>query len=556
MLRLFALITDWIGRVFEIPYRFIQTIGRWRALRSAGTAGVGMLGSEVKTLSPVAAFFRGVGFVLLILVAVAAVGSAAYGLWYLNHTWELERQLGGPLPWARPYWLPALFGLFLLACVAGWWLWTLVGPLREPTDFADIYAAWVEGRAALEANGLVLTDLPVYLVLGRPASGAGSFFSAARVGFPVPGVPARGDAPIQIYANAHGIYVACPKVSLLSKWAEMLAADLPPPPPAAAQTLFDDPKPDDETPAAAPARPAWPLNPLLLEDDGAGGGGTAVAVRPKVRVTPSLLYDAAAADRERARLRYLGRLIAHNRHPFCGVNGVVLLVPFASLDDEAATNQAVTACKLDLEAVRAGLKVECPVLGVVCDLEQADGAAAFFRAVPDDRKDRLLGQPFPLVPDLLADKLPPSVLSSLRWTGEGLDRIALRAAKISGEGSEAATLQYNTGLCRFANAVRHREEAAAQVFAAAAVGQDGRPARFGGGFLAATGPDPDRDQAFVAGLFRLLAEQQNYVTWTPAAKAEDAAYRGWTAVGYLTLFVFVLAVAFALARHVREMVVG
>ena len=298
--------------------------------------------------------------------------------------------------------------------------------------------------------------------------------------------------------------------------------------------------------------PAWPLNPLLLEDDGTGG--TASAVRVKPRVTPSLLHDGPSANHERARLRYLGRLIAHNRHPYCGVNGVILLVPFASLDDEAATNQAVTACKLDMEAVREGLKVDSPVLGVVCDLEQADGATAFFRSVPDDRKDRLLGQPFPLVPDLTSDRLPPAVLSTLRWTGDGLDRIVLRAVKISGEGSEAASLQYNTGLCRFASAVRQREAAAGQIFAAAAVAPDGRLARFGGGFLAATGLDPARDQAFVSGLFRLLAEQQNYVTWSNAAQSEDSAYRAWTAVGYLTLFVFVMGVAFAIARHVRDLI--
>ncbi len=549
MLRLFTLITDWIGGIFEIPYKFIQTIGRWRALRKIGTSSVSMVGDEVQTLSPAGAFFRGIGFVLLVLVAIAAVGGALYGLWRLNSAWELERQLSGPFPWARPYWLPALFLLFLAACAAGWWLWNLIGPLREPTDHRDIHAAWVEGRAALEANGLVLTDLPVYLVVGRPASGTGSFFSASRTGFPVAGIPARGDAPVQVFANSHGIFVACPKVSLLSRLAELLAADLPPPPPAASQTLFDDPPPADDAPAA----PAWPREALLLEDE---GGAKAVSVRSKPRVVPNLMQDGYAVNRERARLNYLARLVAHNRHPFCGVNGVILLVPFASLENEAATNQAVTACQLDLESIRDGFKVDCPILGVICDLEQAEGASTFFRSVPEDRKDRLLGQPFPLEPDLAADRLALSVLSTLRWTGDGLDRIALKAAKIAGEGSESAVLNYNAALCRFTSAVRSHEEAASRIFAAAALGPTKSPSRFAGGFLAATGADPDRDQAFVAGLVRLLTEQQNYVTWTPAAKAEDSAYRTWTAIGYLTLFVFVLIVAFALAGQVREMISG
>ncbi|QEL19438.1 type VI secretion protein IcmF/TssM N-terminal domain-containing protein [Limnoglobus roseus] len=553
MMRFLALISDMIGSVLDIPYRFIQTIGKWRALKGGGVKTVGMFGQEVKGLSPVASFFRGAGFILFVLVAIAALGGAIYGLWWLNRAWELERQLGGPLPWARPYWLPALLVLFLTACIAGWWLWSLVGPLREPTDFADIYTAWVEGRAALEANGLVVTDLPVYLVIGRPASGAGSFFAASRIGFPVAGVPARGDAPVQVYGSPQGIFVACPGVSLLSRWAELLAADLPQTATGTSQTLFDESAPMDAA-AAHSVAPTWPLNPLLLADE--TGGGVATAAPTRLRTVPALLRDGVAADRELARLRYLGRLVAHNRHPYCGVNGVVLLVPFASLESEAATNQAVTACKLDLNALREGLKIECPILGVVCDLEQADGAAAFLRAVGDDRKDRLLGQPFPLAADVPTERLNAALLSTVHWSGDGLDRIVLRAIKVGDTGSEGEALVYNGGLCRFAAAVRQRESAMGEVFSAAATGPDGRPARFGGCFLAATGPDPARDQAFVGGLFRLLAEQQNYVTWTAAAKSEDAAYRGWTAVGYLTLFAFIVAVAVALVLHIRESLGG
>ncbi len=65
----------------------------------------------------------------------------------------------------------------------------------------------------------------------------------------------------------------------------------------------------------------------------------------------------------------------------------------------------------------------------------------------------------------------------------------------------------------------------------------------GGCYLAGTGPDGDRDQAFLAGVVRLALEQQNGVRWTGDALADDAAYQWYTRVGYALLAVFVVVVA-------------
>jgi hypothetical protein len=69
---------------------------------------------------------------------------------------------------------------------------------------------------------------------------------------------------------------------------------------------------------------------------------------------------------------------------------------------------------------------------------------------------------------------------------------------------------------------------------------------YGGCYLAATGADPEAEQAFVPGVFRLLIDNQNHVASTPAALAEETSYRTWTTYGYLAVLAFVMLVGVSL----------
>ena len=95
-----------------------------------------------------------------------------------------------------------------------------------------------------------------------------------------------------------------------------------------------------------------------------------------------------------------------------------------------------------------------------------------------------------------------------------------------------------------AGVMQERQQRLSRLISRLAVLEAGIPLHLGGCYFGATGPDASRDQAFVAGVFRRLLENQNHVSWTREAVAEEADYHHWTLYGYAGLAVFVLAVVF------------
>jgi len=290
-------------------------------------------------------------------VAVILVGLA-----YLNYKLDVGRLLGhAPSAFFRQIWLPLLFLLFYFLAWLGWWLWRLLRSPEDASEFPDIDAAWEEAKVALDRASIELTEVPLFLILGRPASGMAGIFEAARLGLTVDAVPRRPDAPVQVHANADGIYVSCTGASLLGRQAAILADEL-------------DEELTVREPASAAGRSLSPVGrPQLLEPaDASGDSSTGVAVaevppvepgtRPRRR-RPALLKDAAEVERLTARLKHLCRLIARDRRPHCPLNGILLVVPFAATAADEDANQTGAICRADLAAAREVLQVHCPHAG-------------------------------------------------------------------------------------------------------------------------------------------------------------------------------------------------
>ncbi|HEX5270581.1 MAG TPA: type VI secretion protein IcmF/TssM N-terminal domain-containing protein, partial [Gemmataceae bacterium] len=283
--------------------------------------------------------------------------------------------------------------------------------------------------------------------------------------------------------------------------------------------------------------------PLLLPDDGARA--PLAAEEPARAPRPELLKNTQAVERLRARLAYLGRLLARDRRPYCAANGLLVLVPFAAVATEADAAETATLGQFDLTTARAGLGVECPAFVLVCDLETAPGFGTFLRRLPEGRRERLLGHGLPLMPDVTAAEMPALVEAGTAWLRRALARLAYRLARTEEPGVESAwdAARDNAALFRFVSAFEQRETYLAHVLSRFAVPEGAPRLLYGGCYLAATGTDPAAEQAFVVGAFRLLTENQNNVAWTPAALAEEASHRTWTTYGYLGIAAFAIAVA-------------
>lgn len=544
-----SLIAKFFERIITFPIRIMMVVGKARAVRVMSKKSATMAGNEVSTLTGGQTFVRGLGLILLYAAIIAAILGAFYGLWYLNRFLDLERQLGGPLPALRPYWLPILFGLFVVSVLLCRSVLRNLGPLAEPKDYADIHAAWTEAQESLTAADIELKTVPVFILLGRAAGGVGAVANASRLAFPVRGVPDRGDAPIKVFANPQGVYVACPGVGLLSELAGRMTHEVGPTevPVISAKSVFDDDGDEDRSSALVVARQST-MDDLLLPDDIPSQRQTVGPVR-EIK-TPQLLAEAGTVRSNAARLSYLGRLLAFHRGPFCGANGVTLFIPTAALQTDPAADQATGCAAADLTALCDGLGTDLPAAVVACDLETVPGAGEFLHLTPPDRRDRLLGLPFPPRHDLAVDRLPEAVAGTVRWTGGAIERMLLKNVRV-GERPPIEELAGNTALYRFLAGVRAALPRLERVAARVAV-PAGRPAKFAGAYLAATGAEP-KNQAFLAGVFRILADNQNAVAWSASARTADAAYKLWSMLGYLVVGLCVIAIIVWAYYDVRGM---
>jgi hypothetical protein len=493
-------------------------------------------------------------FWLLVLFNVLFVLVGVVGLGLLQYYTGLDRLLRTRWLGLDRVWLPLCFlvgyGLFWLF----WWLWRLLGPDRQAGEFDDVEQAWSKAVAELNRAGIGLADVPVFLVLGRPAGGLDALFAAMRQPFQVRHAPGLG-TPLHVYANREAIFVTCEGASLLPVQAIRLEESAVEQAPLPAQDPLDlladigaGLVPEGEAvegaaPAAAQApRPEERSAGVLL----LGEPEPAAGAVPRRR-RPPLVKDDATVDLQTRRLRHVCRLLVRDRQPYCPVNGILLLVPLAATGDAVEASETAGVCRHDLETARSALQLDCPILAVLCDLDRLPGFHEVARHFPEGAAGpaRVLGQHFPLVPDLPPAETQTLIEGGLAWVADALLPLVVgrlwRREGEAGVTDRAAAVQVNMRLYEFLQSCRQHLRLLGRVAARAVVRDDGPPL-LGGCYAAGTGPD-ERDQAFLAGVVRRLLEHQNDVAWTPAALAEDAAYRRYARAGYVVLVGVVAAVA-------------
>jgi hypothetical protein len=554
----------WVGRQL-IPQRFRSNFVMMQLRRQSNLAADQAIGRAPFSWGK---FFRRL-FYLCVLVGIVI------GLYYLNAYLQLDLALRSPLAGLHRFWLPILFLLLFATGVLVRWLYRLLGPDTPTNDFPDIDEAWGEAMAALDRAGIDPTEVPLFLVFGRPAGSWDALFAASGLPLQVRNAPAREDAPLRVFAGRDALFVTCEGASLLGRQATLMSEappdpallNAPPPEPPAPLPLEAVPLPGGEAlgffdlPAGTPTAPAPaatalapaptavavaddPLAPLLAAEGGVGlleadVGPTADAARLAARRL-AILKRTDEVKRLTARLDYLCRLIAARRMPFCPVNGMLWVLPLAATSPEAEAGQVGVVCQRDRQTARDRLQVLCPSFVLVSDVDRLPGFPTLLKHVPEGPlRQKLVGPTLPLVPDLDEARERELGPQGVGWLCRTFfPTLAYRLFRLErpDEGQRWPAANDNARLVQLLGELRDRREPLARALTRGFPPDRGVPPLLGGCYLAATGADA-HDQAFAAGVFRQLIENQNNVAWTADAVAEERDYDRLRRLGYAAMAV-------------------
>jgi hypothetical protein len=356
--------------------------------------------------------------------------------------------------------------------------------------------------------------------------------------------PAGPLAPLHFYASRDAIYITCPGASLLGRHAANIALE-------GIDEQRGGGEVEDGPDADKTIRPSKKEKKVIRHLAQIAGRQMNVLERRAVRrelglPLPDITRSGAEVELARDRLAHLGRLLVRDREPFCAINGLLILAPVGGTDTEQDAQQTAEVVARDLATLRRTIKMKCPMLVLACDLEALPGFTDFIQRVsPKDRLGRL-GQRFPLAsPDLAGDTLEEKIDDSIHHLCNSYLRDwVYRLFKLDNDAGQRSTAA-NTGLYLFLDAMRARRKNLSRIVTHGLAKEGPTPLLYAGCYLAATGADKDRHQAFVAGVFKRLVENQNYVSWTDEAIAEDRGAHGRAALGYTLLGGLALALVAA-----------
>jgi hypothetical protein len=519
-----------------------------------------------------AADFRSWPLWVKVLVHVIILALILWGLYILNDLPVVQNLLltKADATIQRIY-LPLIFVLiYLLSWLAYFW-WKLLNRGDVP-EFEDIQNAWREGVKKLNQTGIGLGDAPLYLVVGRPYSGDDSLFLASQAKIEVR-APNMVDSPIRIFAGRDAIYVTSSGASTWGKFADAMAnpenfaamgggaagvtaagATINP----AAVLGFVDDRDKEEFSYLLRLQAERPLTPdeqARLQELGDRINQESKAIVRRV----SLPADDLAAGPKR--LAYLCQLIKQDRRPWCPVNGVLVLVPWAALDSEEVCRESIPILAGDLSAARKAFQLRYPHLVVVCDLEEATGFDEFRRGFPKDALKQRIGQRLPLVPDRPPAEVPGVMAQAADWIRQSVMSVwVMKFLQLAWPPETRKTTQfvpsYNRRLFQFLQEIYVRGPRLGRLLARGLpCDPDARPTAdpadalplCGGCYLAATGRD-EKKQAFVPGVFQRMTEAQSSVSWSDGAVVEDRSFRRWANVIFFVVLIIAAASAFGLYR--------
>jgi IcmF-related N-terminal domain len=467
-------------------------------------------------------------------------------LYFLNYQFKFYQSVDlrgslAQLGWLRDFWLPILGQLVIFTGVVLYWFYLLWFSDPDASPFPDIDDAWHEAIRALGHAGIQLPRVPLFLVLGRPASSEERLFEASGLKLTVKQTPANPNAPIHVFAERDGVYVTCRGASVLGKLAGMLTLDDLP----EGVALGDqDAAGDIDSTHRGGSKEQGILELLRASAGGEASPTNKRTMRRAAMGKPlgsDFMSDPKEVARFKARLAHLCRLIARDRQPFCAANGILLLVPLAGTDRLDEAQLTAQAAHDDLNVARHHMKLDCPLVTLLVDMEELPGFVEFMRRQPSRELGTRRGSGFPMSTRLSREEVLEEIRTSLAWicTTYVQDSV-YRAfqAETAASPDPLPLIPGNSRLALLLDEMNERTDSLALIVQQAIAPERDALFRYSGCYLSATGEKGS--QAFVAGVFQKLVKEQSAVSWTQTALAEDSQCHVWASYYFIMALVLLV----------------
>ncbi|MFO0938004.1 MAG: type VI secretion protein IcmF/TssM N-terminal domain-containing protein [Gemmataceae bacterium] len=545
----------------SLIYAFVWFVDRIRSL-------VGM----VLPIFADAADFRSWPKWVKVLVHCIILGIILFGLFLLNQYDFIQDLLKtkGAKGVNRVY-LPLVFLLIYCLTWIGYFWWKLFNS-KDAAQFPEIASAWYDALEKLNKAGISLGDAPLYIVIGKPNGGEDSIFVASGQKIEVR-APLQSESPIRIYAGPSAIYVTCTGASTWGRFSEALSnpdavgIEQSPTDTSGGKTITPDKalsgvddRVQEEFYALLKLQSERPLS--IEEETRLKEVGDAIQ-KTKSELVRRVSLSADELSNGPRRLAYLCQLIAESRRPWCPINGMLILIPWATLDSDEVSRTAVSVLSTDLAAARNALQERYPHFVLVCDMEEAAGFDEFRRGFPREMLRQRIGQRLPMIPDRPAEEMPSMMEAAADWIRQNvLASWVLKFLRLEWPPEQRKTNQfvptYNRKLFHFLHDLYVRGPRLGRLLARGLPADTTSSAEdptaslqlLGGCYLAATGKD-EKNQAFVPGVFQRLTESQSSVSWSTSAFADDRSNHRW-ATGLYIVAVLVTAATIYMAYQVYK----
>jgi hypothetical protein len=445
--------------------------------------------------------------------------------------------------WVRPNGLYVLGLLILIPLVVQkaikMWL------EEDVSKYPDIDRAWKEGLKALDQQGIDLTNVPIFLVIGvRDERQAKALFDASQLSFSVAMVPS-GPSPLHWYANQDAVFLVCTEASCLGHVSRSAAQGAPAGPAPATPgfpgaTLVPGAMGMGGTIMAAPEggrsersgdfleSPQPSSTPAAMGTMVFGGGGPGATLSPgSAPMAPPVNVSLAQSAETMERLAYVCRTLKRARQPLCPANGVLTVLPFDVIQKTAADVLVQRAARSDLDTLRRALQLRCPVVALLSGMEEEAGFRELVRRVGSERaKGQRFGKGF----NVWNEPTPEQVEAVCAHACKAFEDWAYLLFREKDGLTRPGNKKLYALLCKIRTEFRSRLK---NIMVGAFADNRSLDAgsldtlMFGGCYFGALGETEDR-QAFVKSVFDKLVDSEEELEWGEEAIREDDRYHFWT----------------------------